>query len=61
MLGICKARLIEYPGLNVHPRIEQDVIALVDKVELFPNGVGDLIEENGHVGIAVWTVLPARP
>jgi len=24
------------------------------------SSVGELIEERGHVGIAVWTVIPAR-
>jgi hypothetical protein len=37
------------------------MFTFVDEVELLPNGVGDLIEENGHVGIAVWTVIPTRP
>jgi hypothetical protein len=55
VLRICEARLVEDPGLDVHTDIEQDVIAFVDEVELLANGVGDLIEENGHVGIAVRT------
>jgi len=61
MLGICQTRLVEDPGLDVHPGIEQDAIAFIDELKLLRNGVSGMIEENSHVSIAFWTVVAARP